>query len=512
MTSSRRIILNTTATFVRSVLAAGLALFSSRWILNALGQTDFGLFALVGTLIAFVAILNGVLGGSVGRYLAFAIGKGDMLEVNQWFNTAIVIHTILPGILILIGWPIGEYCILHFLAIPAERVNACVLVFRFSLIATFIAMFSVPYVAMFTARQKIAETAFWGTLQALLAFFLAFSLSYANADRLLVYTMGMVGITVVITLCQVIRATIIFPECQIVRKFWFSREHTQELLVYASWSFIGCFGGILRNQGTAILLNLFHGPKVNAAYGIANQVATQTGIFAQAMLGAMSPEITAIAGRGDRQRMLDLTVRASKFGTLLALLFTIPLFVEMEYILNLWLKTPPAYTAIFCQLILLSFLLDKITIGHMMAVNAQGRIATYQLFVGGILLCTLPLGYLLLKLFTVPVAALVAFIMTSIGCAIGRVYWGYHLLALSPRRWFTGVLGRCLLIAIPATALSAVPHIFLPASLPRLGLSIVLSLASTVTLGWLIGITPAERNYLTHSIHDVLIKIGRSGG
>jgi O-antigen/teichoic acid export membrane protein len=230
------------------------------------------------------------------------------------------------------------------------------------------------------------------------------------------------------------------------------------------------------------------------------------------MLGAMSPEITAIAGRGDRQRMLDLTVRASKFGTLLALLFTIPLFVEMEYILNLWLKTPPAYTAIFCQLILLSFLLDKITIGHMMAVNAQGRIATYQLFVGGILLCTLPLGYLLLKLFTVPVAALVAFIMTSIGCAIGRVYWGYHLLALSPRRWFTGVLGRCLLIAIPATALSAVPHIFLPASLPRLGLSIVLSLASTVTLGWLIGITPAERNYLTHSIHDVLIKIGRSGG
>lgn len=506
MTSSRRITLNTLATYVRSIFSAGLALFSSRWVLSALGQTDFGLFALVGSLIAFVSILNGIVGGSAGRFFAFAIGKGDAAEVNQWFNTAFAIHAVLPVALIVIGWPLGEICIRQLLNIPAERTVACVWVWRLSLIAAFVAMFSVPYVSMFTAKQRIAETALWGVLQVICAFVLALNLSRVTTDRLVFYATGMVVITIGVSLGQIARAIYIFPECRLVRREWLDSRRIRQITSFAVWSTFGGLGSILRNQGTAILLNLFHGPKVNAAYGIANQVSSQTGTFTQAMMGAMSPEITAMAGRNDRRRLLDLALRASKFGTLLALFFSIPLLIEMDFVLHFWLKSPPPHAITFCQILIVSFLLDKITMGHLMAVNATGRIAAYQATVGGVLLLTLPLGYCLLKVLVVPAAAMFAILITSAGCSIARLFWGQRLLSLHPRSWLSSVLGRCLLVGMSSTFFTVIPSLLFPASLLRLGLSTVIGIVANLGFGWFFGLTPDERNFVTHSWRATIAK------
>lgn len=508
MSPSQRIILNALATYGRSVLGAGLALFSSRWVLNALGQTDFGLFTLVGSLIAFVVFLNNVLGSSVGRFLAFAIGKGDAEEVRQWFNTALVLHVILPVILVGIGWPVGEYCIRHFFVIPPARVDTCLWVFRLSLLSAFTTMLSIPFLAMFTAKQRIAETAFWGLLQSMLAFVLAYALTLAKGDLLLVYAAGMVGIMVVLFASQIARAFWIFPECRVDRRYWFHRQHTRELFHFAVWNLVGGLGAVLRGQGIAILLNLFHGLAANAAYGIANQVSNQTLSLTESMTGAMYPEITASAGRGDHPRVLELALRASKFGVILALLFTIPLLIEMDYLLTIWLKHPPPGAALFCQIILLAFLADKITLGHMLAVRAHGKIAGYQASVGVILLLTFPLAYVLLKLFHAPASALVAFLVTSIGCSIGRLYWGQHLLGLPARRWLADVLGRVGLVALPAAFLTAIPVLLLPASLPRLGLSLGLGILVTPLLGWLVGLTAPERAWFVGQLHRTLAKFG----
>lgn len=496
MTSSQRMILNTLATFVRSVLAGGLALFSSRWILNSLGQVDFGLFSLVGSLIAFVSLLNGVLGDSAGRFFAFSIGKGNVEEVNQWFNTAIIIHFILSIILVCVGWPVGEYCIRNVFNIPYSRLTASVMVFRFSLIATFITMLAVPYIAMFTAKQQISETAFWAMLQASMTFILAFSLIYLINDRLIDYAIGMVCITVFITLLQVLRAVAIFPECRISRRHMFSKSRAIELFNFASWSLIGCLGGLLRNQGTAVLLNLFYGPKVNAAYGIANQVSSQTGMLAQSMISAMSPEITSVAGRNDRQHFLDLSFRASKFGTLLMLMIVIPFYIEMEYVLRLWLKNPPPYAVIFSQLILLSFLLDRLTIGHMIAINSNRKVAAYQSSVGIILLLTFPLAYAFLKIFCSPQAALIAFLITSAFSTIGRIYWGKRLVGLSPKRWVSEVMIRCIIVSLPVYVLSKLPEMILPSTLLRLVLTILISIIAMAIFGWYYGIDISERSYV----------------
>jgi O-antigen/teichoic acid export membrane protein len=507
MTSSQRMILNTFATFARSLFSAGLALFSSRWILDALGQIDFGLFALVGSLIAFVAIINGVLGGSAGRFFAFSIGKRDYVEVNQWFNTAVVIHIFFPFILICIGWPIGEYFINNVLDIPFNRLAVSVIVFRLSLIDAFFAMLAVPYIAMFSAKQHIAETSFWGLLQSLLTFFFAFSLSYISGDRLLVYTIGMICITLFVTAFQVLRAKLIFPECRIKQEYLFSKQRIFELFKYASWSLIGCIGGLLRNQGTAILLNIFYGAKVNAAYGIANQVATQSGSLAQAMIGAMSPEITTVAGSNDHKRFQDLTFRASRYSTLLFLLIFIPLFIEMDYVLYIWLKSFPKHTTIFCQIILLSFLVDKLTIGHMIAINSSKKIAGYQSSVGIILLLTFPLAYILIKVFVTPNAALIASLVTSVCSVIGRVFWGYNLVALSPRRWIIDVFLRCLIVALPVTVLIYLLNVLLSPGMMRFVLSVLLNLISMFLFGWFFGLKKNEHTYIIQSLKNVYRKL-----
>lgn len=507
MNPSQRIALNTAATYARSVLGVALALFSSRWVLNSLGQTDFGLFYLVGSIIVFITFLNNIMSGSVGRHYAFAIGQGDPAEVNRWFNAALSIHLLLATALIILGWPVGEYIIEHKLTIPADRIPACVTVFRISLASAFASMASVPFVAMFMAKQHIAELSAWGTLQSILIFTLAYMLTSASGDRLLFYAFGMVIILVFIHASQLLRAVFVFRECDIVYHQWFDRTRLRKIFSFASWSLFGGLGVTLRNQGSAILLNLFFGPSVNAAYGIANQVSAQSNQLAAAMLGAFSPAITASEGRGDRRRMLSLAVRSCKFGTILVLLFAVPLMVEIDYVLVLWLRVPPDYTALLCQLILTTFLIDRLTSGYMLAVNAFGRIAAYQATLGTSLLLTLPLAWLFLKMGYAPTSVGFAFIATMAVCSLGRVYWVRRLFGVPISRWLSTVLLPCIIVAITSAFAAAAPRLILSPSFLRLILSSVAGIVATLLVSWFYAFDDNERNFFRQNMRRMYRKL-----
>ena len=508
MNSSQRIALNTAATYARSVLAVGLALFSSRWVLSALGPTDFGLFSLVGSIIMFITFLNSVLASSVSRHFAYAIGQGDFAEVNRWFNAALSIHLCLATALVFVGWLVGEYVIANILTIPTERMLACLWVFRVSLISAFFSMISIPFVAMFTAQQHITELSVWGTLRSVLIFILAYILMGASSDPLLFYTVGMVGILVLIQCAQIIRAVFVFRECRIVLRKWLDRRRARGIFSFAAWNLIGCSGGILRNQGSAILLNLFFGPGLNAAYGIANQVSGQANQLAAAMVGAFSPEITASEGRGARTRMLSLALRSSRIGTILVLLFAIPLMIEMDYVLRLWLRTPPPYSAAFCQLILGTFVIDRLTVGYMLAVNAHGKIAGYQATVGTTLLLTLPLAWLFLELGYQPSSVGVAFIITMVVCSFGRVLWARRLLGVTVRSWVKSVALPCILVAISATLAALVPFRLLSPSFARLVLTIFASTGIISLVTWLVAFDAGERQFIRHNAGRLWAKLG----
>lgn len=494
--SSRRIILNTSAMYVRSVIGVAFTLFSTRWVLSALGPSDFGLYAVVGTLIVFITFINSVLSKSAGRFFAFAIGQGDPDDLNRWFNAALSLHFLMAAILSLVGWPIGEYCINHLLTIPPDRVLTSLWIFRISLVTAFIGMASVPCIAMFTAQQRIFELALWGLLQTFATFVLAWRLTLVASDRLIFYAAGMAGISCLIFLIQVARAAGIFPACRIRTAYWFDFRRSREMFAFALWSAIGVGGSMLRNQGSAILLNTFHGPVANAAFGLANQVSVQTMQLSNSMLGAMKPEIALREGRGDRIRMLSLATRACRVGTLLGALFSIPLIVEMDFVLQLWLENPPAHTATMCRLMLAVFLVDQLTVGYMMAVSARGKIAAYQLTLGTMLVLTLPLAWLFLKLEYSPSSVVSAAVITMCGCSLGRVFWVRHMFNIPIRSYVAQVFLPCVATIVTAALLACGPALCLTPSLLRLALTSGTGISAVAAIGWRVSLNTDERRFL----------------
>lgn len=510
MTPSQRIVLNTIATYTRSVISGGLALFSSRWVLGALGQTDFGLFNLVGSIIVFVTFLNMVLSASVARHYAYSIGKGGLDEVNRWFNAAFGMHLLMAVVLTLIGWPIGEYVIDHILIIPDDRILVSLQVFRISLVSAFLSMLSVPFVAMFTAKQHIATLSLWGTFQSLMSFMLAILLFWVSGDKLLFYAIGMVVIFALIYITQIFYATLVFPECRINFHMWYSKSHVIEIVSFAGWSLVGNLGLIFRNQGSAILLNIYFGPVANAAYGIANQISSQTKQLAAAMVGAFSPEITTSEGRGDRERMLFLSRHASKLGTILVLIFAIPLMIEMDFILKIWLTEVPLHTASICQFIIIAFIIERLNAGDQLAVHATGKIALYESVVGFCLFMTLPLAWCLIKLGSSPAGIGLAFLISQLVFSVARAFLSRHLLGSSINQWFQGVVIPCVRVGLVGFFVALLFRWSMPPSWTRFIYGSLLSIvaSSVVTFFW--GLEERERQFVKGVFRKMAGKIRTS--
>ena len=508
MTSSQRILLNTVVTYCHSVFAMVLGLFSVRWVLQALGAVDYGLMGVIGAVIVFITFLNGVFSSSCVRFFAYSIGREIPDEVNHWFNTALSVHAILPVVLIAIGYPAGVWAIHHFFNIPADRINTALWVFRFSLISAFTGMLFTPYMGMFSAKQRIYERSIWGILQAICMFVLAYVLTLYKGDCWLLYSGGTVSIMVVLGICQILRARYLFPECRIHLSKWRDGRKLKELISFSGWHLFGNIGIVIRGQGIAILLNKYFDPVrfsgVNAAYGIGNQVAAQTQALAGAMVSAFAPEITSSEGRGNRAQMLIHANRVSKIGTLLSLLFVIPLLLEMEYVLTLWLKKPPEFARIFCVLILVQFTIERLSVGAMLAVNAVGKIARYQASIGGLIFLTLPIAWLFLALGLNAASVGWALIFTTVMISIGRVVWAEYLVGLSLLKWGKEVLIPCVVVSVVGLGTGkCIQAFFVDASFCRVMAVGFGTLVSAVLLGWIIVLDETERHFfLRHLNHQ----------
>ena len=336
LTKTRRIILNTLATYGRSIFGLIVGVFSSRWFLQGLGAQDLGLQGVVGSLVSAIVILETVMQVAVSRFYAFAIGKAQTLEkdagsdeICRWFNVVLLIYTLLPVIVVIVGYPIGVYAIRRWLVIPADRMAACVYVFQCSLATTFITMISVPYIAMYTARQEIVELSLFGILRSLFNFVFAFSIIYVSFDRLRYSGTGAAIITLIILSLQMYRARKCFPECRLKVQYMFDKRRLKEIFSYFFWEIFSCTGNMTRQQGSAIVVNKYYGPSVNAALSIANSLSNQATALSNALNGALLPAVTTEEGAGERENMIRLAFRSCKFGALLILLFSIPLIVEI---------------------------------------------------------------------------------------------------------------------------------------------------------------------------------------
>ncbi len=510
MRQSTRIISNTLALYFNSLVALIAVLFSARLVLQALGETDFGLYGVVGSLVLLLTFLNNGLQLGVARFFAFSIGKSSTLDVSDaerelkyWFNTAFSIHLILPFLMVVVGWPLGEFAIKTWLTIPSERIDACLMVFRISLVTVFVSVFSVPFVSLYRAHQLITELAFFGILRSLLVVLAAWLLLHANGDSLVNYAIYMMLINAGIPCLQIVRAFRKFPSCRVVRSYLFSSSHYRELFGFVGWKMFGLSCVAFRMQGTPILLNLFFGPQVNASYTIADRVSLQANTLAKSMMGAFQPAITSMEGRGERELMLQSCLRVCKFGSVLVLMFAIPLILEMENVLTLWLRTPPSYTAILCQWMLATLIVERFTAGHMLAINAYGKIKYYEIVQGLTLLSALPFGYILFKSEFAPSYMGLSLFVTISAYCVGRLIFCKVLLGLSVNVWVKSVFVPLLIVSALSLSFGFCSRVYLEDGFLRLLVTSSLSVGSLCVSSWFLILDVVERKFS----QDFLVRI-----
>lgn len=502
LSQNRRIICNALATYGRSVFAMLLGLFSARWIYLSLGVVDFGLYGVVGSIIIFITFLNGVLGSSVTRFYAYAIGESREMDpsaanvlLRGWFNTALAVHTFVPILLIGIGYPIGIWAIEHWLTVPLDRVATCVVVFRLSLVTAFISMVSIPYTAFYTAYQDIVELSLFGIAQTCLMFAAAVILLVVDGDRLRVYALLMMLIQAGIPILQMLRAHHKYPVCRLNLSDWLKWSiEKRSLFRFASFQLFGNCGTLMRHQACALLTNKYFGPRINAAYGVSGQVLGHAGALSSALVSAFMPAITTAEGSGNREQVKRYALRMSCFGAFLLLLFLIPLGLEIDEVLRLWLKSPPEWARVFCLVAFVEVAFDKMTIGQQLAIMAQGDIGRFQLITGGTLMMALPIAWGFVLLDCGPLSMALAMIVTTSLAAFPRVYFAWRQLAISPLRWVLHVVFPVMAIGVIACFLGWLPQVWMQPSFVRVCLTTVITVPTMAICGWFIILDSDERH------------------
>lgn len=512
MTGNARIALNIVATYGRSLYALVLGLFTARWALQALGQVDYGLMGVVGGLAAFISFLNNLMAVAVGRFYAVNVGRESVAadkalaleETRKWFTTAVVLHTALPLLLMLPGYPAGVWAVRHFLEIPPDRLEDCVWVFRFVCASTFVTMLCVPVQAMYMAKQFIAElTVYSFATTTLNALFLYYMVTHPGV-WLAKYAFWTCLLAVAPQSIIAARGLCIFPECRFRRARGELRRRIAELGRFAGWLVFGMLGGLLRGQGIQLLLNKYFGPRVNSAMTVANHVNGHTQTLSMALVGAFQPAIVTAYGAGNLDRMRDLAYRACKFSLLFVLVFVLPLSLELGEILRLWLVDPPPYTHGLCLFMFAITAVDQSSVGHMMAVNARGKIAVYQAFLGGTLLLALPLAWLFLWLDWGVYSVGAALLFTTLVSAWGRVGFARGLVGMSPGLWFFRILLPAAGVSAIAFAAGLLPRLWMPPSAARVVATGLACEIPFLGLTWMFLLEASEKHYVLEKLGSFL--------
>lgn len=397
-TNTKRIAKNTAYLYLRMLFTTILALYTARVVLKVLGVEDFGIYNVVGGVVTFMGFLTATMSSATQRYLTFHLGKGDSERFKQTFSLLINIHLIFCGIAFIILEIAGPLYISKFMTIPPNRVVAAQWVFQFSLITFLLNTISVPYRSSIVAYEKMDFYAYIGVAEAVFNLVVAISLSFISSDSLVFYAFLMCLVQILIVAVMVLYCRSKLDNCRYI-KYW-DRAYVKELISYSGWNLFGSTTGVLNLQGQALVLNYFFGPLVNAAKAVADKVNGMINQFSQNFYMAVTPQIIKSYAAGDVDYMRSLVLNSSRYSFLLLFIISVPLFVVMEPLLNLWLGCEQVSSEMvkFCQYTIIYSLVNVLEQPITMAVRATGDIKKYQIYVGTITLSFIPLCIILFLL------------------------------------------------------------------------------------------------------------------
>lgn len=503
---SKRIAKNTIVLYFRMIFLMLVSLYTSRVILDALGVFDYGIYNVVGGFVSMFALISAALTSACSRFLNYEMGKGDMARQNVVFSTAVTIQWALAIIVFVFAEAIGVWYVNNVMVLPDERLTAANWCFQFSVFNFCMNLITVPYNASIVAHEKMKAFAYVSIYQGLATLGVSFLVYYDPFDRLVFYAFMLMIIQFTVRYAYQYYCRKHFEECKYRRVF--DKPLLRNMLSYSVWHLVGNGAAVLKNHGVNIVLNLFHGPAVNAARGLANQVDNAVNQFVGNFMMAMNPQITQSYSRGDHRYMYSLVYKGSRFSFYIILLFALPLMVNAHFVLDLWLKEIPDYTVAFTQLSLVTMLIASLSKTLMTAQNATGNVRNYQLVVGIVNLLNLPLSYLFLYLGYSPIVVVFVAIFVEILAFFIRIYMlPLTLPDFKATDYLFKVGGQCLLVTFLASPIPLLFNWFIPETLLSVFANILLSLICTSIAILFVGCDSQERQFVFLKIKELKKKI-----
>lgn len=504
---NKRIAKNTLMLYIRMLATMAISLYTSRIVLNTLGIEDYGIYNVVGGLVTVFGFISGSMASATRRFLAFELGKNDFEQLKKTFSMSINVYLIIALIVFVLAETVGLWFVNTQLTLPDERMRAANWVYQFSLFAFIINIISSPYNAIITAHERMNIYAWISIIDVVLKLAIVFLLQIFGFDKLILYAILIFCVSVLMRMIYTMYCRKNFPESRYSLSW--DKKLFQTLLSYAGWNLWGNSAAALFGQGINILLNIFFGPAINAARGIAYAVKSAVNNFVTNFQTAVNPQIIKSFAANDLAYMHQLIFRGAKFSYFLLFTLTLPILLETETILKLWLKIVPDYAVIFTRLVLIEVLINSISGPLMTAAQASGKIKLYQSVVGGLLLLIVPISYVVLKMGYPPQSTLYVSISMAVIALFARLKIISPLVTLNIKHFLKNVINRI----IPVTLIALIPPIFIitniEQSVLRFLLILIFASSSAIVASYFFGLTQNEKHYIINKLKPILSKYSK---
>lgn len=506
-TNNKRIAKNTLLLYVRTLFIMLVSLYTSRVVLNTLGVSDYGIYNVVGGVVAMFSVISSSLSSAISRYITYELGHGDIDKLKRIFATSVNIQIGISLAVLVLAELIGVWFLNTKLNIPAERMTAANWVFQCSLLSFIINLISVPYNATIIAHEKMSAFAYISILEAVLKLAVVYMLVISPYDKLVSYAVLLVMVALIVRFTYSFYCRKHFEESHY--KFVYDKSLIKEMTGFAGWNFFGNTAYILNVQGVDMLINIFFGVTLNAARGVATQVQHAVMQFVNNFTVAINPQITKSYASGDMEYVYKLVCRGARFSYFLLLVFLVPIVCETEYILRIWLKLVPEYASLFLRLTLFGSLMTLLGNSMLTAIMATGNIKKYEFWITIVGCLVFPLTWLAFKLGLPPATTYVIYIAIYFLLNFVRLYFAKTQLDFPVKLYLLDVILRVFVVTSLAFVLPILVTTYLEESFLRLCITCAVSVISTGVIIYSLGLQKAERKKINSKIAIFLCRVKR---
>ncbi len=503
--NNKRIAKNTLLLYVRMLLLMAVTLYTSRVVLKELGITDYGIYNVVGGVVGMLGFLTSAMANAVQRFLSFEMGKGDSVRVNHVFNVSLMAHCAIAAFVLVFMELVGVWYLNGYMNIPPGRLDAANWVLQCSILTAMFSIVQVPYNAIIISKEQMGVYAYLSVMEVALKLAIVYLLAIGDFDRLKLYSVLVMLVTVGVLMAYRIYCIRKYKEARfrVVKDWGTLREITR----FAGWNMLGELAWVFTGQGVNIILNLFFGPMVNAARGIAEQVNGAVMKFISSFQTAVNPQLVKSYAAGQLEEMRQLLFRSIRFSYYLMMVLSLPLMLEMDFILGVWLHDVPQYASGFCQLVLVCSLVAAMSNPLSQVARAYGKIRKYQVCVSAVLFLNFPLSYLVLWMGASPLMTMAVNICIQASLLFLRLQLTKNMIDLRIPLFAEKVLWPIFKVTLLSVAVPAACAHLMPGGWVRLLVVSAVSVAVSALCIMRLGMSRHERAYIVGMAQKALHKI-----